>query len=68
MATAGVPEESATRRSPWIFGAVPDVVVSLTWVPVFLVWHVLAGGPSAGAARAAAQGVTLALLVSFLHQ
>ena len=68
MATAPVPEGSATRRSPWNFGPLPDLVVALTWVPVFLVWHVLAGGPSAGAARAASQGVTLALLVSFLHQ
>jgi hypothetical protein len=61
-------QEPATRRSPWIFGPLPDLVIALTWVPVFVAWHLLAAGPSAGAARAAAEGVTLALLVSFLHQ
>src|SRR5579863_104155 len=68
MTTVGARAEAATRRARWNFGPVADLVMALAWVPVFLAWHVLAGGPSTGAARAAQEGVTLALLVSFLHQ
>ena len=68
MTTVGVTAASASGRSPWIFGPAADLLIALAWVPVFLVWHLLAAGPSAGAARAGAQGVALALLVSFLHQ
>ena len=68
MATVEVAAGPSAHRSPWIFGALPDLVVALAWLPVFAAWHVLAGGTSPGAARAAQLGVTLALLVSFLHQ
>lgn len=67
MATTGGPGGQAGRVR-WIFGPLPDLAAALAWVPVFVVWHILAAGPSAGAARAAQEGVTLALLVSFLHQ
>lgn len=52
----------------WNFGTLPDVVIAVSWVPVFVVWHVLASGPSAAAQVDAQQGVALALLISFLHQ
>ena len=68
MATLQGQGSPVTSRARWNFGPLPDLVVALAWVPVFLVWHALAAGPSAGAARAAQEGVTLALLVSFLHQ
>jgi hypothetical protein len=56
------------RRPLWIFGAGPDLVMSLSWVPVFLVWHLVAAGSGVGADHRLQQGVVLALLISFLHQ
>ena len=55
-------------RPQWIFGAFPDVVIAGSWVPVFLVWHVLASGSSPVATTRVQEGVFLALLISFLHQ
>ena len=68
MTTLRGQSEPAPARARWIFGPLPDLAVALAWVPVFVVWHALVAGSSAGAAGAAQEGVTLALLISFLHQ
>ena len=63
-----VPSSVAGRRFVWIFGARWDLFVSLSWIPVFLVGHVLLAGSGPGADHLLQDGVAVALLVSFLHQ
>ncbi len=58
------------RRFPvtWAFGARPDLVIALSWIPVWLAARVALGGGSATAAHRLHTWVALALLMSFLHQ
>lgn len=72
---ASVPTLTATENGPvakrktiWIFGRNWDLFVSLAWVPVFVVAHVLVNLPGATGASLLRQGIVLALLISFLHQ
>lgn len=58
----------ALPRPLWNFGAVPDLVIALSWVPVFFVWHIIGSGWPTEATVRVQQGVVLALLISFLHQ
>lgn len=44
------------------------MAISLCWVPVWLVWHVLTSGHGADSDRLLRDGVQLALLTSFIHQ
>lgn len=55
-------------RTVWIFGRRWDLLVSLCWIPVFVVAHVLVNVPGAAGATFLRDGVALALLLSFLHQ
>ena len=63
------PRSTAPVGAPrWVFGAAPDLLMALSWVPVFVAWHVIASGSGAGADHRIQQGMVLALLISFLHQ
>ncbi len=66
--TRVVPHIGLARRPAWIFDAGSDLVISLCWVPIFLVAHVLTSGADPAAAQRLHEAVVLALLVSFLHQ
>ena len=62
------PQWAARRRPVWMFGAGPDIVVALCWVPVYLAWHVVASGSTTASTQRVQEGVAAALLISFLHQ
>ena len=55
-------------RTVWVFGAGWDLVISLSWVPVFLVVHVLGAHAGASGASALRSGLSFAFLLSFMHQ
>lgn len=66
--SAVLTEKAAVRRPLWIFDPLPDLVIALSWVPVFLVAHVLTSGPSMASTHRIQAAVALGLLISFLHQ
>jgi hypothetical protein len=66
--TRVVPDSRLARRPVWVFGAGFDLVISLCWVPIFLVAHVLTSDAGGAATDRLHEAVVLALLVSFLHQ
>jgi hypothetical protein len=66
--TRVVARPGVTQRPVWVFGAGFDLAMSLCWVPIFLVAHVLTSGAGSAATNHLHQAVVLALLVSFLHQ
>ncbi|HXY43831.1 MAG TPA: hypothetical protein VEH29_06565 [Acidimicrobiales bacterium] len=68
--TAGesVSARGIRRRPVWIYEAPWDLFVALCWVPIFFVWHLLLAGSGPPSDHLLQEGVTVALLVSFLHQ
>lgn len=59
---------AVARRPVWIFGAGLDLTISLCWLPIFLVVHVLTSGTGVAATHRLQECLVLAFLVSFLHQ
>lgn len=59
---------SAACRTAWIFGPGPDVLISLCWIPLWLVGHRLAGGHGTHNDNLLRSAVAATLLLSFLHQ
>ncbi len=68
VATAAPSMVGGRFRAVWIYGPLLDSAVAWCWLPVFVVWHLLASGPSATAGTLLRDGVLIALAVSFLHQ
>lgn len=62
--------ETATgRRSPvWIYRPRTDLLISLCWVPLFAIGHVLSSATGASADSRVRWAVAAILLISFLHQ
>lgn len=61
----------ATARRPglvWIYRARTDLLISLCWVPLFVIGHQLAIGTGVHADSRVRWAVAAALFVSFLHQ
>jgi hypothetical protein len=56
------------RRTSWIFGSGPDLLVALCWLPLWLVGHRLAAGHGAHNDSLLRSAVAVTFLVSFLHQ
>ena len=52
----------------WIYRAPTDLLISLCWIPLFLVGHQLAAASGASADARVRWAVAAVLLVSFLHQ
>jgi hypothetical protein len=58
----------AARRSSWIFGAGPDLLIALCWIPLWLVGHRLAAGHGSHNDSLLRSAVAATFLLSFLHQ
>jgi hypothetical protein len=59
---------SAARRTSWIFGCRADLLISLCWIPLWLVGHRLVAGHGVHDDALLRAAVATTLLVSFLHQ
>ncbi len=55
-------------RVEWIYRAPTDLLISLCWVPLFLVGHVLSSGVGLSADGRVRWAVAAVLVFSFLHQ
>ncbi|MDQ6616390.1 MAG: hypothetical protein M3083_17035 [Actinomycetota bacterium] len=56
------------RRLVWIYRAPTDLLISLCWVPLFMVGHQLAEATGTQADERVRWAVAATLLISFLHQ
>jgi hypothetical protein len=61
---------SIDRRYPvtWVFGPGWDLLISLSWLPIFLIVHTLAGDPGPSGTHVLQSGLSFAFLLSFMHQ
>lgn len=59
---------SGGRVAVWIYRARTDLLISLCWVPLFLIGHALSAASGPAADARVRWAVTAVLLVSFLHQ
>lgn len=69
LTRADRPEGEARRsRAVWIYRPRTDLVISLCWIPLFVIGHRLSAAHGARADSSLRWAVTAALLVSFAHQ
>lgn len=55
-------------RIVWVFGPAWDVLMSLSWLPIFLLVHALSSDPGPSGSGVLRSGLRFAFLLSFMHQ
>ena len=66
---SSVPTTTDRRyRIVWVFGPGWDVLMSLSWLPIFLAVHTLAADPGPSGTQVLRSGLGFAFLLSFMHQ